>query len=251
MGISSPYRFGNMTTKAPHIAEEAARLKEIYKARKAEDPSLNQDKVAAACDWSSQSVVSQYMTGKIPLNLSALISLSRVLRFAPESVSPRLAETIAKANNGSMDSPPHFGDWHQNTTDMGSAGRLLPVIGYVEAVAFFEADEGSRLDDVEEWVEAGGAAGPRAFILRVEGKSMEPDFKPGDKVVIDPDMPWKSGDFVVAKRSSDKAVSLKQLSIEGGETYLYATNPDWPDRVIKANDEWQIYGRARRKIVDL
>ncbi|ROM91038.1 XRE family transcriptional regulator [Pseudomonas brassicacearum] len=240
-----------MTNKPTYIAEEASRLKSIYRARKAEDRSLNQEKVAEACGWSGQSAVSQYMTGKIPLNLPALLSLSRALRFAPESVSPRLAETMMTANNAPMINSPGFGDWHRNTTDMGPAGRLLPVIGYVKAVAFLKADEGFQADDAEEWVEAGGPAGPRAFILRVEGRSMEPDFKPGDKVVIDPDMPWKSGDFVVAKRTSDKAVSLKQLSEEGGEAYLYATNPDWPDRVLRITEEWKVYGRARRKIVDL
>jgi SOS-response transcriptional repressor LexA len=240
-----------MTNKPTYIAEEASRLKSIYRTRKAEDRSLNQDKVAEACGWSGQSAVSQYMTGKIALNLPALLSLSRALRFAPESVSPRLAETMMAANNAPMTNSPGSGDWHRNTTDMGPAGRLLPVIGYVKAVAFLKADEGFQPDDTEEWVEAGGPAGPRAFILRVEGRSMEPDFKPGDKVVIDPDMPWKSGDFVVAKRTNDKAVSLKQLSEEGGEAYLYATNPDWPDRVLKITEEWQVYGRARRKIVDL
>lgn len=246
--MSIPYSILTMTTKPPYIAEEAARLKAAYKTRKAADPSLNQEKVAEACGWAGQSAVSQYMTGKIALNLPALLSLSRVLRFAPESVSPRLAETLSMGTNGSMISSL---DSHQNTTEMGPAGRLLPVIGYVKAVAFCEAGEGASRNEIEEWVEAGGAAGPRAFVLRVEGKSMEPDFSPGDKVVIDPDMPWKSGDFVVARRRGDKAATLRQITEEGGEQYLYATNPDWPDRVIKIDSSWQVYGRARRKIVDL
>ncbi|AZC55416.1 HTH-type transcriptional regulator prtR [Pseudomonas chlororaphis subsp. piscium] len=220
-------------------------------ARKAEDRTLNQEKVAEACGWAGQSAVSQYMTGKIALNLPALLSLSRALRFAPESVSPRLAETMLTANNEPMISSPGIQDWHRNTTEMGPAGRLLPVIGYVKAVAFNEAGEGLQPEDLEEWVEAGGPAGPRAFILRVEGRSMEPDFSPGDKVVIDPDMPWKSGDFVVARRSNEKAATLRQISEEGGDLYLYATNPNWPERVIKIDSEWTVYGRARRKIVDL
>jgi len=240
-----------MTKKPTYIAEEAARLKGIYKTRKSEDPSLNQDKVAEACGWSGQSAVSQYMTGKIALNLPALLSLSRALRFAPESVSPRLAETMALANNVSASNAPSQGDVYRNTTEMGSAGRLLPVIGYMKAAAYHAGRGDFEPGDAQEWVEAGGPAGPRAFILRVEGRSMEPDFMPGDKVVIDPDMVWKSGDFVVAKRQNDKAVTLRQLTEEGGDMFLHATNPNWPDRVIKMNDEWVVYGRARRKIVDL
>ncbi|WP_433884900.1 helix-turn-helix domain-containing protein [Pseudomonas vranovensis] len=230
-----------MTTKPAYIAEEAARLKAIYKARKSADPSLNQEKVAHDCGWASQSVVSQYMTGKIPLNIAALLTLSRALNFAPNEVSPRLAETL-----GSQ--PGSAGV--ENATNLGTAGRLLPVVGYVKAGAFCEA-VAFQASDADEWVEAGGPAGPRAFILRVEGFSMEPDFKPGEKVVIDPDMQWETGDFVVAKRVRDQAVTLKQLRREGGEFYLYATNPDWPERIIRMDEEWSICGRARRKIVDL
>ncbi|WP_252090423.1 XRE family transcriptional regulator [Pseudomonas sp. MWU13-3659] len=232
----------DMTTKPPYQAQEADRLKAIYRARKSEDPSLNQERVAHECGWSSQSVVSQYMNGKIPLNITALISLSRVLRFAPEEVSPRLIKAH-QLDNANLSI--------RNTTPLGPAGRLLPVIGYVKAGAFCEAIEQFQPSDADDWVEAGGPAGPRAFVLRVEGFSMEPDFKPGEKVVVDPDMQWETGDFVVAKRTRDQAATLKQLRMEGGKYYLYATNPDWPERIIRLDEEWTICGRARRKIVDL
>lgn len=240
--ISDANSLTSMSTRPPYQAEEAARLKAIYRTRKAEDPSLNQDRVADECGWSSQSVVSQYMNGKIPLNITALLSLSRALKFSPEEVSPRLiqAHHLDDTNRAVM-----------NTTTLGPAGRLLPVIGYVKAGAFCEAIEQFQSSDADDWVEAGGPAGPRAFVLRVEGLSMEPDFKPGEKVVVDPDMQWETGDFVVAKRTRDQGVTLKQLRMEGGEYYLYATNPDWPERIIRLNEEWTICGRARRKIVDL
>lgn len=80
---------------------------------------------------------------------------------------------------------------------------------------------------------------------------MEPDFCPGDKVVIDPTMQWGAGDFVLARAESDPAATLRQISVEGGHRYLHATNPSWPDRVIRMDDAWRVYGRARRKIVDL
>ncbi|WP_346656550.1 XRE family transcriptional regulator [Pseudomonas sp. SWRI51] len=240
--IRDAYSLADMTTRPPYQAEEAARLKAIYRDRKAKDPSLNQDRVAHECGWSSQSVVSQYMNGKIPLNITALVSLSRALSFTPEEVSPRLVQAHYLDDASRAVS---------NTTTIGPAGRLLPVIGYVKAGAFCEAIEHFQPSDAEEWVEAGGPAGPRSFILRVEGLSMEPDFKPGEKVVVDPDMQWETGDFVVAKRTRDQGVTLKQLRMEGSEFYLYATNPDWPERIIRLDEEWTICGRARRKIVDL
>ncbi|WP_241490163.1 LexA family protein [Pseudomonas syringae] len=65
---------------------------------------------------------------------------------------------------------------------------------------------------------------------------MEPKFSECDKVVIDPSLEALPGHFVAAKRSSDDAATLKQLRQEGNEQYLYALNPDWPDRIIKMTE---------------
>lgn len=233
-----------MTEKPPYMAEESERLRAIYKQRKALDRNLTQARVAYECDWGTQSVVSQYMTGKIPLNLPALLALSRALDFKPEEVSPRLAKLIESGYNSEPIEEPNLHLPHKPAT------RLLPVIGYVQAGSFCEAVDLFQPGEADEWIPAHGPAGLHAFVLRVEGFSMEPDFKPGDKVVIDPDMQWNPGDFVLAKRVSDQGVTLKQVRMEGGEHYLYATNPAWPERIIKLDEEWLICGRVRRKIVD-
>ena len=80
---------------------------------------------------------------------------------------------------------------------------------------------------------------------------MEPKFSEGDKIVIDPALEAHPGHFVAASRARDSAVTLKQLKQEGNEQYLYALNPDWPERIIRLSEEWSICGRARWKISDL
>lgn len=83
----------------PEIQQaEAAALKAIMKARKQVDASLTQDRIADLCGWSGQSVVSQYATGKIPLNIPALIKFAQVLNFDPMEVSPRLAKFFGDKN---------------------------------------------------------------------------------------------------------------------------------------------------------
>ncbi|MBK3748724.1 S24 family peptidase [Stutzerimonas balearica] len=129
--------------------------------------------------------------------------------------------------------------------------RMLPVIGYVQAGEFCEAVDNFQPGDADEWIEAGGAAGPRAFVLIVEGFSMYPKLAPGEKVVFDPDQQWDAGSIVLAKRLSDQSVTIKQLCREGNEWFLHATNPDWPEKYIKLNEEWMVCARARRKIVEL
>lgn len=81
-----------MKTVTDVTKAEAARLKSIYQDRKKANPDLSQEKLAEECGWSGQSVVSQYMNGKIPLNMSALLKFSRALGFSPFDVSARLSD---------------------------------------------------------------------------------------------------------------------------------------------------------------
>src|SRR5690606_24513333 len=48
---------------------------------------------------------SQYETGKIPLNLPAIIKLSKALNFEPREVSPRLAALIAGGSDAQQNAP--------------------------------------------------------------------------------------------------------------------------------------------------
>lgn len=129
--------------------------------------------------------------------------------------------------------------------------RMLPVIGEVQAGEFCEAVDNFQPGHADEWIEAGGPAGPRAFVLVVNGYSMFPLLAPGEKVVFDPDMQWAPGNIVLAKRTSDQSVTIKKLCRDGNEYFLHATNPDWPEKYFKLNEEWIVCARARRKIVEL
>ncbi|PAV48480.1 peptidase S24 [Pseudomonas sp. HAR-UPW-AIA-41] len=186
------------------------------------------------------------LLGKSPAQVSA---------FAGESAHKNIGEQIAREIERALDLPrgyldaPH--DSHGNGTIVGTTGRKLPVIGSIAAGAWCEAVDQFNPGDAEEWVEAPGPVGANAFILRVEGISMEPLFTAGEKVVIDPSLEAQPGHYVVAKRLSDQGVTLKQLRQEGSEYYLYAVNPNWPERIIRLTEEWHICGRARWKIVDL
>lgn len=69
---------------------EAERLKAIYLDRKKADPSITQDLIADKAGWASQSVVSQYLNGRIPLNLQAILKFASILNFEPGEVTSRL-----------------------------------------------------------------------------------------------------------------------------------------------------------------
>lgn len=46
--------------------------------------------LANQCGWSSQSAVSQFLNGRTPLSLNALLSICRAIQSKPHEISPRL-----------------------------------------------------------------------------------------------------------------------------------------------------------------
>lgn len=188
------------------------------------------------------------LLGKAPAQVSAFGG-----KNPTKGIGDQIAREIEIAlglHQGYLDMPFGLGEF-SNATVLTMTGRKLPVIGAIAAGAWCEMKGNFDPREAEEWIDAPGPVGPRAFILRVEGISMEPKFFEGDKIVIDPSLEALPGHFVAAKRASDEAATLKQLKQEGNEHYLYALNPDWPERIIRMTEDWSICGRARWKISDL
>lgn len=85
---------------------DAQRLKTAWNAFKKSRIDASQEKLAAECGWKTQGTVSQYILGKIPLNLPALIKFSKALEVKPEEISPTLAAQLPKESQGSASNQP-------------------------------------------------------------------------------------------------------------------------------------------------
>jgi len=72
---------------------DANRLKRIWNRQKT-PLNLTQEKVCEHMGWSSQSSFSQYLNGKIALNLPAVVRLAQVLEVRPAEISPTLAKDL-------------------------------------------------------------------------------------------------------------------------------------------------------------
>ncbi|NVZ95989.1 LexA family transcriptional regulator [Pseudomonas sp. B6001] len=186
--------------------------------------------------------------GKAPAQVSAFGG-----KNPTKGIGDQIAREIERAFGlplGHLDVPYEFHEL-SNASVVGETGRKLPLIGSIAAGAWCEAVGNFESGDAEEWIDAPGPVGANAFVLRIEGISMEPKFSEGDKVVIDPSLEALPGHFVAARRVRDNCVTLKQLKQEGNEQYLYALNPDWPERIIRLTEDWYVCGRAKWKISDL
>lgn len=109
-------------------------------------------------------------------------------------------------------------------------GRYVPVIGRLAA--------GEGVDTLEaESLPAGVAASyllykgapTGAFAVRVVGDSMEPDYRPGDMVVVDPARPVREGlACVIVQADGDRLARLKILEKARGGWRLRSLNPAHP-----------------------
>ncbi len=117
----------------------------------------------------------------------------------------------------------------------------VPVISWVRAGQFDSLLDQRSHDEITKWVYLLKRPGPRAFGLLVKGPSMEPRFHEGDFVVVDPDAPWKDGDFVVLGNGDEEAV-FKQIVRDGSDWWARPLNPQF---VAKKMDRYcRVIGRV-------
>lgn len=111
--------------------------------------------------------------------------------------------------------------------------RSVPVISSVQAGALRDMESpyppgsGYAMEftdqDLSRW----------AFALDVEGLSMAPQFQPGDRIIVDPELAPNPGDFVVARNGSEQATFKKYrprgIDARGEMVFeLVPLNEDYP-----------------------
>lgn len=245
---------------------DAKRLHDIYKKRAKESredpskPALTQTEVGERCEWKSpQSTVSQYMTGKVALNLEALVKLSEALDFEPAEVSPTLAAGIRRAS--SMHHPDH---------EATAANSPIPASADVpesedDRYAFVPqydakaaAGLGSENPHVEirstlafkrEWLKVKGAKPEQLIVIYAEGESMWPTINDRDVLLVDRSRidPVDGQVFVLA--GADGAIVKRLIQGPLGQWVLRSDNDDkgqHPDRYHLRSDgnEHRIIGKV-------
>ena len=124
----------------------------------------------------------------------------------------------------------------------------VPVIDRVEAGNRTEVEDPCVAGSADEFLQTDLDVSTSTFALIIQGRSMAPDFQPGDKVIIDPAIQPRPGDFVVAKRDNDQAPTFKKYrprsQDELGQEVIELTpvNPDWPTLIIDQENPGHVVG---------
>lgn len=121
----------------------------------------------------------------------------------------------------------------KNVAPAESPMHAIPVISAVQAGLLKEVTDsyapGAGFDVIYTDMDISS----RAFALEIEGESMLPEFRPGDRVIIDPDLQPNPGDFVVAKNGEEEATFKKyrprSINAAGQTIFeLVPLNEDYP-----------------------
>lgn len=73
--------------------EDQEKLRDLWESKR-DDLRLTQREAAAQFGYKNQAAVSQYLNGKIPLNLETVIKFANLLKVRIEEISPRFANSI-------------------------------------------------------------------------------------------------------------------------------------------------------------
>lgn len=120
-----------------------------------------------------------------------------------------------------------------NAREVNDRTRLVPVVSMMRAglINDFKSDYEDLANYLEDEVPT-TEKDVNAFGLIVEGDSMLPDYKPGDRVIFAPNQEWRNGDVVCARLKDEGGGSvffkrIRQGGRNGEEILLESLNPSY------------------------
>ncbi len=121
----------------------------------------------------------------------------------------------------------------------GGEGRAIPIVGLAKAGADGFFDENGFPTGAEETVRFPGLSEERVYALEITGDSMEPIYREGDVVIVQPEAPLRRGDRVVARLRSGEVLA-KTLGRRNDQTVEFLSlNPAYPARETPTADiDW-------------
>lgn len=182
----------------------------------------NQNKVAAQVKIAPQQL-SRYVAGQLP-QPPVLVRLARVVGRSIDYLLTGQDRTASF----SADGLPLY---------EGIKPRMVPVLTWVQAGALTSAYAGTGEDAIVVNVR-----GKNCIALKVRGTSMEPEFREGDLIVVDPDRQAQFGDYVVVKCDEDDEATFKKYVRLQGVEYFRPLNREHPD--IQRTAKHRIVGKV-------
>lgn len=122
--------------------------------------------------------------------------------------------------------------------------KKVPVVSWVTAGSWKDIADAFEPGDADEWIDS-DVKGKNVFALRVSGDSMEPEFKDGEIITVNPHLEAMPNDYIVVK-DRDEQATFKQLKKYGSRLVLHPLNPNYEDQEVRRG-EFKIIGKVVKK----
>ncbi len=154
---------------------------------------------------------------------------------------------------GTMEQDPSHGSrplpmLDRNVSPYEPSRPRRPVVASVVAGNFRDAVP-ARTPSDEPWYEHPRFthSSDQAVWLIVEGDSMDDGtsngFRESDLILVDPDAPWESGDFVIIANGGDEW-TFKRIRKDGPAWFMEALNPGYQPRAREIPEGWRVVGKV-------
>ena len=134
----------------------------------------------------------------------------------------------------------NFEDFAALAEDRPVRGPIIPVIGLAQAGSdgFFD-DSGYPVGAGWDEVRMPGNLDDNVYALKIQGDSMWPVFRDGDRVLVAPNETVRKGDRVVIKTREGEIMAKELAKKTTSRIDLKSLNPEYEDRSFARKDiEW-------------
>jgi SOS-response transcriptional repressor LexA len=151
-------------------------------------------------------MIYQHINDLKPISLDAGLAYAKAFDCPLLDISERLvqeAENLTRklSANDDIEIIPGF--------KMEANRHRYPIISPVQAGIWRDIVDNYPPGGADMCIMSNNSYGKHTFALRITGNSMEPEFREGDIVIIDPDVRPNAGDYVVAKNHEEAATFKK------------------------------------------
>lgn len=243
----------------PEQLEDAARLKhrfQEWQRREKEAGRRSSQEAVSDLLGFNQSALSQYLNGRIPLNLQALLTFCKVIGADPGEISPRLAGSVhLRPTELTREELYKMGFKPVRVVDDDDPAltRIPKVKLRLSAgISGFEVEpeeyDGATTAVPTNWIHRSGFSRDKLIAIHVRGESMEPTIYEGDLIVLntaDTD-PVDGGVYAI---NYEGEPIVKRMERDAGHWWLKSDNADQRKhgRKICQGEACIIVGRVVRK----
>lgn len=141
-----------------------------------------------------------------------------------------------------------FSAMESNVTYLSEIDHMVPLVSWVRAGEFCEAQDPFQPGDAEEWIPKPPGAGKNTYSLRIKGDSMtspyptQRSYPEGMIIIVDPSKEVLPGMRGIFKLPDSNEVTFKELVSDAGKLYLKPLNPQYDK--IPVNEDMVTCGKV-------